>query len=164
MQNNEAIILNEVLAQNAEHILDQILTVLSKAKGTTYGEMPTEVLQARIQHLFDAFWQSISQNNPRPFYNYIWSTSRARGNEGFSVADLQSVGLCLRDVILDVVDQAYTTDPTLRLHHSRRIEELILSGIGAGVRGFVDGRESLITRQYQALTRSQHPDDPDEQA
>jgi hypothetical protein len=164
MQNNETISLNEVLAQNAEHILDQVLTVLSKAEGTTYSEMPTEVLQARIQHLFDTFWQSISQNNTRPFYNYIWSTSRARGNEGFSVSDLQSVGLCLRDVILDVVDQAYTDDPTLRLHHSRRIEELILSGIGAGVRGFVDGRESLITRQYQALQRSQPPEKHNSQA
>jgi hypothetical protein len=161
MQNSETIALNEVLAQNAEHILDQILMVLSEAKGTTYSEMPTEVLQTRIQQLFDAFWQSISQSNPRPFYNYIWSTSRARGNEGFNVGDLQTVGLCLRDVILEVVDQAYEDDPTLRLHHSRRIEELILAGIGAGVRGFVDGRESLITRQYQALQR-QHPKKPDE--
>jgi hypothetical protein len=161
MQNSETTTLNEVLAQNAEQILDQILMVLSETKDTTYSEMPTEVLQTRIQQLFDAFWQSISQNNPRPFYNYIWSTSRARGNEGFRVGDLQTVGLCLRDVILEVVDQAYEVDATLRLHHSRRIEELILSGIGAGVRGFVDGRESLITRQYQALQR-QHPKELDE--
>ncbi len=58
MKEREAMILNEVLAQNAEHILEQILTVLSEAESTIYREMPTEVLQARIQHLFDAFWQS----------------------------------------------------------------------------------------------------------
>ena len=86
---------------------------------------------------------------------YIWSTSRERGNEGFSVADLQVVGLCLRDSMLKVVDEVYAGDPKLRLRHSRRIEELILSGIGAGVQGFVDGRESLIARQFEALQRSQ---------
>ena len=153
--------LPEALAQNAEYILGRVLKVLLKKEGSTYHEMPSEILQTRIQHLFDAFWQGVSQNDPKPMVEYIWSTSRERGNEGFSVADLQVVGLCLRDSMLKVVDEVYAGDPTLRLRHSRRIEELILSGIGAGVQGFVDGRESLIARQFEALQRSQK--DPDGQ-
>jgi hypothetical protein len=157
MKDREPISLHEVLAQNAEYILDQLLTVLLNAEGTTYHQMSSEVLQRRIQQLFDAFWQTVAQNNPEPMVNYIWKTSRERGNEGFTVADLQTVALCMRDAMLTVVDEVYADAPVQRLHHSRRIEELILSGIGAGVRGFVDGREALISRQFEALRRSQKP-------
>ena len=82
-----------------------------------------------------------------------------RGHEGFAVADLQVIGLCLRKVILEVVDEVYATDPALHLRNSRQIEELILSGLGASVHGFVGGREALISRQFEALRRSQKTED-----
>lgn len=155
MKNQKTISLHELYAQNAERILDRLLTVLLETEGTTYRQMLKEVLRTRLQRLFDAFWQGISQNDPKPMIDYIWSTSRERGNEGFTVADLQVVALCLRDALLEVVDEAYADDPERRLHNSRRTEELILTGISAGVRGFVDGREALISRQYEALRRGQ---------
>jgi hypothetical protein len=34
-----------------------------------------------------------------------------------------------------------------------------LSGIGAGVQGFVDGREALIARQLEALRRTKRADE-----
>ena len=109
----------------------------------------------RVQRLFDAFWQGVSRNDPRPMTEYIWATSRERGDEGVNVAELQTVGLCFREALLEVVDEACAENPALHLRYSRQIEELILSGIGASARGFVDGREALITRQYAALRRSQ---------
>lgn len=155
MKERRTISLNELFAQNAERILDQLLAVLLEAEGTIYKQMSAEVLLTRVQRLFDAFWQGISQNDPKPMIDYIRVIGRERGNEGFTVADLQIVALCLRDILLEVVDEAYADDPERRLHNSRRTEELILTGISAGVRGFVDGREALIARQYQALRRSQ---------
>jgi AcrR family transcriptional regulator len=155
MKERKTTSLHELFAQNAERILEQLLAVLLETESTVYKQMPTEVLRTRVQRLFDAFWQGISQNDPKPMIDYIWATGRERGNEGFTVADLQVVALCLRDILLEMVDEAYANDPERRLHNSRRTEELILTGISAGVRGFVDGREALIARQYQALRRSQ---------
>ena len=66
-------------------------------------------------------------------------------------ADL--IGGLQGEALLDAVDEAYADQPELHLRYSRDVEELILTGIGAGVRGFVDGREALISRQYQALKR-----------
>ena len=85
------------------------------------------------------------------------SPRRERGHEGFSVAELQSVALCLRDTLLDAVDEAYAHQPELHLRYSRQVEELVFSGISKGVQGFVDGREALIARQYRALRRNQQP-------
>jgi hypothetical protein len=155
MDDHQAISLSELLAQNAERILSQLIEELVERGGPSYQQMPIEVLEVRVQRLFDAFWQGMARNDPKPMTDYIWATSRERGHEGFTVAELQTVGLRLRDALLDVVDEAYADDPEQRLRHSRQIEELILSGIGAGVRGFVDGREALITRQYEALRRGQ---------
>lgn len=155
MKDHKPVSLHELYAQNAERILDQLLAVLLDAEGTTYKNVSPQLLRTRVQRLFDAFWQSISQKDPQPMIDYIWMTSRERGNEGFTVADVQAVALCLRDALLELVDEAYADDPELRLHNSRRTEELILTGIGAGVQGFVDGRETLISRQYQMLRRAQ---------
>jgi AcrR family transcriptional regulator len=161
MDDNQPLSLTELLAQRAEQILDRLIQELREKGGSSYQQMPLEVLEKRVQRLFDAFWQGMSQNTPKPLTDYIWMTSRKRGHEGITVAELQTVGLCLRDALLDVVDEVYAGSPDERLSHSRQIEELILSGIGAGVRGFVDGRESLIKRQYEALRRGQAKKDTD---
>ena len=150
MDDRQMISLTELLAQNAEHILSRLLKEL-REKGGSYQQMPRDVLEIRVQRLFDAFWQGMSQNDPKPMIDYIRAASRDRGNEGFTVSEVQTVGLCLRDTLLKVVDKAYADNTALRLRNSRYIEELILSGIGAGVGGFVDGREALITRQYECL-------------
>lgn len=155
MNDREIVSLTELLAQNAERVLAQLLRVLKDKGGPGYQRLATDVLQTRIQRLFDAFWQGVAQNDPRPMTDYIATASRERGQEGFTVAEVQTVGLCLRDALLEVVDEAYATDPAQHLKVSRHIEELILSGLGAGVKGFVDGREALIARQYEALRRSQ---------
>jgi AcrR family transcriptional regulator len=159
MDGDEAISLTELLAQSAERILGRLLNELRAKGGPNYQQLPAEVLEMRLQRLFDAFWQGVSQNDPKPMIDYVWATSRERGNEGFTVAELQTVGLRLRDALLEVVDETYADDPALHLRYSRQIEELILSGIGAGVRGFVDGRETLIARQYDALRRGQKKKD-----
>ena len=158
MNTGESISLTELLAQNAEPIMGQLIQTLREHGGPSYQRMSAGVLERRVQRLFDAFWQGISQNSPRPLTDYIWRASRERGHEGVTVAELRTVGLCLRDALLAVVDEAYS-EPALRLRCSRQIEELILSGIGAGVEGFVDGREALISRQYEALRRSQKAED-----
>lgn len=155
MDEHQPISLTELLAQKAEPILTRLIKELRETGGASYKQMPLEVLEKRVQRLFDAFWQGMAQNDPKPMTDYIWATSRERGHEGVTVAELQTVGLRLRDALLDVVDETYADDPDLRLRYSRQIEELILSGIGAGVRGFVDGREALIKRQYEALRRGQ---------
>jgi len=159
MQDHAPISLDELWAQNAETILDRLVKELKASGSPAYQRTPVDVLASRIRHLFDAFWQAVARNDPKPMTDYIWTTSRERGSEGFSVADLQDVALRLRDALLDVVDVAYVDEPELHLHNSRRVEELILTGIGAGVRGFVDGREALISRQYRALRRNQQAPD-----
>ncbi len=155
MDDRKPISLDELLAQKAEDILSRLLRELVEKGGPSYQKLSVQVLEMRLQRLFDAFWDGMSQHDAKPLTSYIWATSRQRGNEGFTVDELQTVGLCLRDTLLDVVDEVYIDDPALRLRYSRQIEELILTGIGAGVRGFVDGREALISRQYNALRRNQ---------
>jgi hypothetical protein len=163
MNDREPISLTELCAQNAERIMAQLIAVLREKGGPRYKELSAEVLQRRVQRLFDSFWQGISKNDPQPMTEYIWAASRERGHEGFSVAELQAVGLYLRDVLLGIVDEVYADNQELRLQNSRRVEELIWAGIGASVQGFVDGREALITRQYQALRRDQEKKDADTQ-
>jgi hypothetical protein len=145
--------LDELCAQNAEQILNRLVAELKENGGPAYRRMAVDVLENRVQRLFDAFWQAVSQQDPKPLTDYVWKTGRERGHEGFSVAELQNVALGLRDALLDAVDEAYADQPELHLRYSRDVEELIFTGIGAGVRGFVDGREALISRQYQALKR-----------
>ena len=158
-QERRSVSLPETLAQNAERILSRLVAQLRTQDGTTYGQLLPKVLETRVQQLFDAFWQGVAQNDPKPMTDFIQETSRSRGHEGFAVADLQVIGLCLRKVILEVVDEVYATDPALHLRNSRQIEELILSGLGASVHGFVGGREALISRQFEALRRSQKTED-----
>lgn len=153
MNDSKTISLTELLAQNAERVLSRLIEDLMKKGDSRYRQLPPDVLRARIQRLFDAFWQGIAQNDSKPLTQYIRSTSRERANEGVTVADLQAVGVHLRNALLEVVDEAYADDAELRLRYSRQIEELILSGIGSGVQGFVDGREALIARQFEALMR-----------
>jgi hypothetical protein len=155
MDNGKPISLDELWAQNAEQILNRLVRELKKGGGPTYQRMPAGVLETRVQQLFDAFWQAVSQKSPKPLTDYVRTTGRRRGHEGFSVAELYTVALRLRDALLDAVDNAYADDPELHLSHSRYVEELILAGISTGVQGFVDGREALIARQYQALRRNQ---------
>jgi hypothetical protein len=167
MKEQDPISLTELLAQSAERIMGRLMQDLSEKGGPFYQRVAPEVLERRVQRLFDAFWQGISQHSSKPLTDYIWTASRERGHEGMTVAELRTVGLCLRDALLEVVDEAYGNDPELHLRNSRQIEELILSGIGASVEGFVDGREALISRQYEALRRNQkvksgHPVDASE--
>lgn len=163
MDDSQPISLTELLAQKAELILSRLIKELRDTGGPSYKRIPLEVLEKRLQRLFDAFWQGMAQNDPKPMTDYIWEISRDRGHEGVTVAELQIVGLRLRDLLLDAVDEAFADDPDLHLRYSRQIEELILSGIGAGVRGFVNGREALIKRQYEALRRAQMKKDSDAQ-
>jgi hypothetical protein len=153
MNGGEPISLDELWAQNAEMLLDRMVRELKAEGGPAYRRISVQVLQTRVQRLFDVFWQAVSQNDPKPMIDYIRSTGRKRGHEGFTVSELQNVALRLRDAMLEVVDQAYADDAERRLINSRRVEELILSGVGAGVQGYVDGREALIARQYRALRR-----------
>ncbi len=159
MDERQPISLDELLAQNADKILSQLMQELKESGGPTYQRIPMEVLETRVHRLFDAFWQAVSQQSPQPMIEYIRKTGRERGHEGFSVAELQNVALRLRDALLELVDKAYTGHPELQLRHSRSVEELILSGIGAGVQGFVDGREALIARQLEALRRTKRADE-----
>lgn len=159
MDERQPISLDELLAQNADKILSQLIQELKESGGPTYQRIPMEVLENRVHRLFDAFWQAVSQQSPQPMIEYIRKTGRERGHEGFSVAELQNVALRLRDALLELVDRAYAGHPELRLRHSRSVEELILSGIGAGVQGFVDGREALIARQLEALRRTKRADE-----
>jgi hypothetical protein len=154
MADQTPISLDELLAQRAENILSRLLRTLVEKGGPSYKSLPMPVLERRLQRLFDAFWQGMAQGDAKPMVDYIWNTSRQRGNEGFSVDELQTLGLCLRDTLLDAVDEVYAEYPTLRLRYSRQIEELILTGLGSSVRGFVDGREALISRQTKALRRN----------
>jgi hypothetical protein len=154
MDDRKPISLHELWAQNAERLLNRLVQELKEGGGPAYQRMPVEVLQTRVQRLFDAFWQAVSQNDPKPMTDYIWAASRERGHEGFTVAELQNVSLRLRDALLDVVDEVYADYPEVHLRNSRQVEELIFTGIGAGVQGFVDGREALIARQFQALRRN----------
>jgi hypothetical protein len=159
MDERQPISLDELLAQKAEQILSQLIQELKDSGGPTYEKIPIEVLERRIHRLFDAFWQAVSQKSPQPMTEYIRKTGRERGHEGFSVAELQNVALRLRDALLELVDKAYAGHPELQLRHSRSVEELILSGIGAGVQGYVDGREALIARQLEALRRTKRADE-----
>ncbi len=159
MSLNEPIALTELLAQNADRIMGRLLKELPEKAGPFYQRLSADVLARRVQRLFDAFWEGMSQQSHQPLTRYIWATSRERGSEGVTVAELRAVGLCLREALLEVVDEAYADDPELCLRNSRQIEELILDGIGAGVEGFVDGREALISRQFEALWRSRRPED-----
>ena len=159
MEENKPISLEELWAQNAELILQRLVQELKEAGGPAYQRTPNEVLETRIQRLFDAFWEAVGQKDPRPLTDYVWAASRQRGHEGFTVAELQNVALRLRDALLDVVDEVYAGYPELHLRNSRQVEELILTGISAGVRGFVDGREALIARQYNALRRGKKEED-----
>jgi hypothetical protein len=154
MADHIPISLDELLAQKAENILSRLLRLLVEKGGPSYKKLPIQVLERRVQRLFDAFWQGMAQHDAKPMIDYIWNTSRERGNEGFSVDELQTLGLCLRDTLLDAVDEVYEAHPRLRLRYSRQIEELILTGLGSSVRGFVDGREALISRQTEALRRN----------
>lgn len=157
MSNGEPISLDELCAQNAEQFLGRLVQELKERGGPTYQQMPEEVLESRVRRLFDAFWQAVSQNSPKPLTDYVWTTGRERGHEGFAVAELHGVALCLRDTLLDAVDEVYANQPELHLRYNRQVEELIFSGISKGVQGFVDGREALIARQYRALRRNRMP-------
>jgi hypothetical protein len=159
MEENKPISLEELWAQNAESILQRLVQELKETGGPAYQRTPSEVLETRIQRLFDAFWEAVLQKDPKPMTDYVWAASRQRGHEGFSVAELQNVALRLREALLDVVDEVYADYPELHLRNSRQVEELILTGISAGVRGFVDGREALIARQYDALRRGKKAED-----
>jgi hypothetical protein len=159
MEENKPISLEELWAQNAESILQRLVQELKETGGPAYQRTPTEVLENRIQRLFDAFWEAVLQKDPKPMTDYVSAASRQRGHEGFSVAELQNVALRLREALLDVVDEVYADYPELHLRNSRQVEELILTGISAGVRGFVDGREALIARQYDALRRGKKEED-----
>lgn len=159
MDERQPISLDELLAQKAEQLLSQLIQDLKESGGPAYVKLPTQVLERRIHRLFDAFWQAVSLNSPQPMIEYIRKTGRERGHEGFSVTELQNVALRLRDALLELVDEAYAGHPELQLHHSRSVEELILSGIGAGVQGYVDGREALIARQLEALRRTKRADE-----
>jgi hypothetical protein len=158
MDDLQPITLDELYAQSAEKVLSRLVSELKAAGGPAYQRMPVEVLESRVQRLFDAFWQAIAQKNPKPLTEYVWTTGRERGHEGFTVAELHTVALHLRDALLDLVDDAYAAHPELRLNYSRTVEELVFVGISTGVQGFVDGREALIARQTQALRRSQLTD------
>jgi len=159
MDKRQPISLDELLAQNAEELLSQLIQELKESGGPTYQKIPMEVLETRVHRLFDAFWQAVSQQSPQPMIEYIRKTGLERGHEGFSVAELQNVALRLRDDLLELVDRAYAGHPELQLHHSRSVEKLILTGVGAGVQGFVDGREALIARQLEALRRTKRADE-----
>lgn len=163
MDAGKSISLSELLAQNAERLLSELIKELVDKGGPSYQQMSLHVLKTRVQRLFDAFWQGMAKNDPKPMIDYIWEASRERGHEGVSVAELQTVGLYMRDALLRLVDEAYADDPELRLRYSRQIEELILTGIGASVRGFVNGREALIARQYKALRGRKESDDVDQE-
>jgi hypothetical protein len=156
--------LDELWAQSAEQIMNRLVIELKEEGGPTYQRMPIQVLETRVQRLFDAFWQSVSQQNATPLKEYVWTTGRERGHEGFSVAELHNVALRLRDALFDAVDEAFPDEPALRLRYSRTVEDLIFAGISTGVQGFVDGREALISRQYEALRRredeGQEPSQP----
>jgi hypothetical protein len=155
MNDSEPISLDELWAQNAETFLNRLVRELKEGAGPTYQRMPVEVLETRVQRLFDAFWQAVSAKSPKPLTEYVWTAGRARGHEGFTVAELHSVALRLRNALLDAVDEAYADHPELHLRYSRQVEELIFAGVSTGVQGFVDGREALIDRQYRALRRNQ---------
>lgn len=154
MEDRKPISLDELLAQNAEQVLVHLVSELKESGGPTFQRISTEVLQNRLHRLFDAFWQSVSRKDPRPLTEYVRATGRKRGHEGFTVAELQNVALRLRDMLLELVDEAYADDPEQRLRNSRSVEELIFGGVSAGVQGFVDGRDALIARQFEALRRS----------
>jgi hypothetical protein len=154
MEDRKPITLDELVAQNAELILRRLIRELKESGGPTYQRIPLGVLQSRVHRLFDAFWQAVSQKDPKPLTEYVRATGRERGHEGFSVAELHNVAIRLRDALLELVDEVYADDPELRLHNSRNVEELIFGGISAGVQGFVDGREALIARQSEALRRN----------
>jgi hypothetical protein len=157
LSSGEPISLDELCAQNADQFLGRLVQELKERGGPTYQQMPVAVLESRVRRLFDAFWQAVSQNSSQPLADYVWTTGRERGHEGFAVAELHSVALCLRDTLLDAVDEAYADQPELHLRYSRQVEELVFSGISKGVEGFVDAREALIARQYRALRRNQEP-------
>lgn len=150
--------LPEVLAQNMDSILQALVERLKESGGPAYTSQPVEVLGTRIQRLVDVFWQSIAQNDSTILTNYISGVTRERSSQGFSIRQVQRVAIILREVLLKIVDAAYAGDPALRLKNSRRIEELILSGFGAGAFGVEDGREAVISRQNQALRRTDKKD------
>jgi hypothetical protein len=157
VSNGELISLDELCAQNAERFLSRLVQDLKERGGPTYRQMPIGVLESRVRRLFDAFWQAVAQNSSKPLTDYVWTTGRERGQEGFAVAELHSVALCFRETLLEAVDEAYADQPELCLRYSRQVEELVFSGISKGVQGFVDGREALITRQNQALRGNELP-------
>jgi hypothetical protein len=158
MDDLQPITLDELCAQNAEQILARLVKELKEVGGPTYQRMPLEVLENRVERLFDAFWQAIAQKNPKPLTDYVWMTGRERGHEGFAVGELHTVAVRLRNALLDLVDEACAGSPELQLSYSRTVEELVLVGISTGVQGFVDGREALIARQAQALLRNKSSD------
>ncbi len=150
--------LPEVLAQNMDQILQDLVDRLKESGGPAYTNLPVEVLGTRVQRLVDVFWQSIAQNNSAILTNYISGITRERSSQGFSIRQVQRVAIILREVLLKIVDAAYADDSQRRLKSSRRIEELILSGFGAGAFGVEDGHEAVISRQNQALRRDQQED------
>jgi len=150
--------LPEVLAQNMDSIIQALVDRLKESGGPAYTSLPLEMLGTRVQRLVDVFWQSIAQNDSAILTNYISSVTRERSSQGYSIRQVQRVAIILRDVLLKVVDTVYADDPALRLKNSRRIEELILSGFGAGAFGVENGREAIISRQNQALRRTSDKD------
>jgi rsbT co-antagonist protein RsbR len=146
----------EAFSARVPEFIGLIATRIREAQLASYAPFTDNRLRQIISDAIDAFERDLRDASISAFAEY-WEGVAQRAAQGANVADLlQAITFAEAEMNAAILG-AFAADPDARAWWSRRMHEIVFSGVAALVRVFVVVREQVIRRQAEQLRELSTP-------
>jgi rsbT co-antagonist protein RsbR len=146
----------EIFSTSVADFADRVAVRIRAAGLTSYAAFSDERLKQIVSAALKAFESDLRGDSTGAFAMY-WQDVAERAAQGADVADLLQAMTFAEDEMNSVLLGAFSGDPEARAWWSRRMHEIVYSGISSLLRAFVVVREQVIRDQAEQLRELSTP-------